>query len=201
MDEQQKYPAHNLKVAGSNPAPQPVCPRRFDRMAGIFFVQQRPHIQSATGQAPRGCRDARGHAQGYGRAAEAAVADRHRHRGGRHNLPLPGRSVARHFRRRLCRRPVSSPLPRPRGRLTGLRVRWVNPAQMGGLDWRAGAGLSEAPGRPQRRGGGELKARTLTNLYNARPQWLVDAPAALDAVIAAAYGWDAGAGWKRRYRR
>ena len=38
----------------------------------------------------------------------------------------------------------------------------------------------------------ELKARTLTNLYNTRPQWLADAQAALDAAVAAAYGWDAG---------
>ena len=34
-----------------------------------------------------------------------------------------------------------------------------------------------------------LKKRTLTNLYNARPQWLADAHAALDAAVAAAYGW------------
>jgi type II restriction/modification system DNA methylase subunit YeeA len=35
----------------------------------------------------------------------------------------------------------------------------------------------------------ELKKRTLTNLYNARPQWLVDAHRDLDAAVAAAYGW------------
>ena len=34
-----------------------------------------------------------------------------------------------------------------------------------------------------------LKKRTLTNLYNARPQWLVDAHSQLDATVAAAYGW------------
>ena len=34
-----------------------------------------------------------------------------------------------------------------------------------------------------------LKKRTLTNRYNARPQGLVDAHEALDAVVAAAYGW------------
>ena len=34
-----------------------------------------------------------------------------------------------------------------------------------------------------------LKKRALTNLYNARPQWLVDAHAALDAAVAVAYGW------------
>ena len=36
----------------------------------------------------------------------------------------------------------------------------------------------------------ELKKRTLTNLYNVRPQWLADAHAALDAVVAQAYGWN-----------
>jgi len=35
----------------------------------------------------------------------------------------------------------------------------------------------------------ELKKRTLTNLYNARPQWLANAHAALDAAVADAYGW------------
>ena len=35
-----------------------------------------------------------------------------------------------------------------------------------------------------------LKARTLTNLYNERPRWLADTHAALDAAVAAAYGWD-----------
>ena len=37
----------------------------------------------------------------------------------------------------------------------------------------------------------ELKKRTLTNLYNARPQWLTDAHRDLDAAVAAAYGWPA----------
>ena len=37
-----------------------------------------------------------------------------------------------------------------------------------------------------------LKKRTLTNLYNVRPQWLADAHDALDAAVAAAYGWSAG---------
>jgi type II restriction/modification system DNA methylase subunit YeeA len=37
----------------------------------------------------------------------------------------------------------------------------------------------------------ELKKRTLTNLYNQRPQWLADAHRDLDAAVAAAYGWPA----------
>jgi hypothetical protein len=36
-----------------------------------------------------------------------------------------------------------------------------------------------------------LKTRTLTNLYNLRPQWLADAHRDLDAAVAAAYGWPA----------
>ena len=36
-----------------------------------------------------------------------------------------------------------------------------------------------------------LKKRTLTSLYNDRPRWLADAHAALDAAVAAAYGWPA----------
>ena len=36
---------------------------------------------------------------------------------------------------------------------------------------------------------GELKKRTLTNLYNERPQWLEDAHRALDKAVQAAYGW------------
>ena len=36
-----------------------------------------------------------------------------------------------------------------------------------------------------------LRKRTLTNLYNDRPQWLADAHAVLNAAVAAAYGWPA----------
>ncbi len=36
----------------------------------------------------------------------------------------------------------------------------------------------------------ELKKRTLTDLYNARPGWLAHAHAALDRAVWAAYGWD-----------
>ena len=36
----------------------------------------------------------------------------------------------------------------------------------------------------------ELKERTLTNLYNARPAWLATRHAALDRAVWAAYGWE-----------
>ena len=38
----------------------------------------------------------------------------------------------------------------------------------------------------------ELKKRTLINLYNQRPTWLANDHAALDAAVAAAYGWSDG---------
>ncbi len=69
-----------------------------------------------------------------------------------------------------------------------MRERWLNP-----LEW-----VDEPdPGYPKRSiprdedAAKALKKRTLTNLYNARPQWLVDAHQALDAAVAAAYGWSA----------
>ena len=37
----------------------------------------------------------------------------------------------------------------------------------------------------------DLKKRTLTNLYNARPAWLADAHRKLDEAVFAAYGWSA----------
>ena len=37
----------------------------------------------------------------------------------------------------------------------------------------------------------ELKTRTLTALYNARPTWLDNLHATLDQAVAAAYGWPA----------
>ena len=47
---------------------------------------------------------------------------------------------------------------------------------------RLGAPASRRPGGP--------KARIPPALYNARPKWLTDAHATLDAAIAAAYGWE-----------
>ena len=74
-------------------------------------------------------------------------------------------------------------------RLVELRDRWLNPPEW--VEW-----VDEpVPGFPQRAvprseaAEKELKKRTLTNLYNARPQWIDDAHVALDAAVAAAYGW------------
>ena len=77
-------------------------------------------------------------------------------------------------------------------RLVELRDRWLNPPEW--VEW-VNEPVPGYPKRPVARNDAaakELKARTLTNLYNARPRWLADAHAALDAAVAAAYGWDAG---------
>ena len=76
-------------------------------------------------------------------------------------------------------------------RLVELRDRWLNPPEW--VEW-VDEPVSGYPKRPVPRDDAaakELKKRTLTNLYNARPQWLADAHAALDATVAASYGWDA----------
>ena len=76
-------------------------------------------------------------------------------------------------------------------RLVSLRDRWLNPPEW--VEWVE----EPVPGYPKRPVARDeavekaLKKRTLTNLYNARPQWLADAHAVLDAAVAAAYGWPA----------
>jgi len=73
-------------------------------------------------------------------------------------------------------------------RLNELRENWLNPPE-----WVERV-PEVVPGYPDRilpKPGHEkdLKARTLTNLYNQRPAWLVNAHRALDEAVAAAYGW------------
>ena len=75
-------------------------------------------------------------------------------------------------------------------RLVELRDRWLNPPEW--IEW-VDEPVPGYPKRPVARDGAaasEIKARTLTNLYNVRPQWLADAHAALDTAVATAYGWD-----------
>ncbi len=74
-------------------------------------------------------------------------------------------------------------------RLVELRDRWLHPPEW--AEWVE----EPVPGYPRRpvprdeAAAKQLKQRTLTHLYNTRPQWLADAHARLDAAVAAAYGW------------
>jgi type II restriction/modification system DNA methylase subunit YeeA len=73
-------------------------------------------------------------------------------------------------------------------RLNELRENWLNPPE-----WteRIPEVLPGYPDRIVAKPGheAELKKRTLTNLYNARPAWLANAHQALDKAVATAYGW------------
>jgi hypothetical protein len=79
-------------------------------------------------------------------------------------------------------------------RLVGLRDAWLNPPE-----WTErvpdvvplGMDHSPYPDRIVAKPGfaQELAKRTLTNLYSQRPAWLAQAHEALDATVAAAYGW------------
>ncbi len=76
-------------------------------------------------------------------------------------------------------------------KLNELRENWLNPPEW--VDWVRTPEEEQAgfPLRPVAKPGHEadLKKRTLTNLYNARPSWLDHAHRELDAAVAAAYGW------------
>jgi len=73
--------------------------------------------------------------------------------------------------------------------LDELRESWLNPPEL--VNW-----IPEVvPGYPDRllpknvSAEKELKKRTLTNLYNTNPAWLLHAHRELDEAVAAAYGW------------
>jgi type II restriction/modification system DNA methylase subunit YeeA len=73
-------------------------------------------------------------------------------------------------------------------RLNELRENWLNPPE-----WieRVPEVIPGYPDRITPKPGHEadLKKRTLTNLYNQRPQWLDNAHKTLDKAVAEAYGW------------
>ena len=77
-------------------------------------------------------------------------------------------------------------------RLIELRDRWLNAPEWVAWVDEPVAGYPKRPVPHDEATAKELKKRTLTNLYNTRPQWLADAHAGLDAAVAAAYGWPAG---------
>ena len=74
-------------------------------------------------------------------------------------------------------------------RLNELRENWLNPAD---LVQRVPEVVEGYPDRilpKDDAAAKELKKRTLTNLYNARPAWLDHAHRTLDEAVANAYGW------------
>jgi len=76
-------------------------------------------------------------------------------------------------------------------RLDDLRNNWLNPPDLIDIVPEVVRGYPDRILPKDVVAAAELKKRTLTNLYNARPQWLADAHRDLDAAVAAAYGWPA----------
>ena len=94
------------------------------------------------------------------------------------DLPAPATRAARTLR----------PSPRRRGGWSRCGP-LAEPARVGGVGGEPAPGYPKRPAPRDEAAAKALKTRTLTNLYNARPQWLADAHAALDAAVAEAYGW------------
>lgn len=76
-------------------------------------------------------------------------------------------------------------------RLDELRNAWLNPTDVVRIEPEVVAGYPDRFVPKDATAAAMLRDRTLTNLYNQRPQWLIDAHRDLDAVVAAAYGWPA----------
>lgn len=74
-------------------------------------------------------------------------------------------------------------------RLDDVRSTWLNPPELVTKEPEVVPGYPERTLPKDARAAAALRARTLTNLYNQRPQWLVDAQRDLDDAVAAAYGW------------
>jgi type II restriction/modification system DNA methylase subunit YeeA len=73
--------------------------------------------------------------------------------------------------------------------LNQLRENWLNPPEWIERQPEIVAGYPERIiAKPAF--AAQLKQRTLTNLYNKRPAWLVNAHVKLDQAVAAAYGWE-----------
>jgi type II restriction/modification system DNA methylase subunit YeeA len=76
-------------------------------------------------------------------------------------------------------------------RLDELRNAWLNPPDLIDIVPEVVAGYPDRILPKTEAAAVELKKRTLTNLYNARPQWLAAVHRDLDVAVAAAYGWPA----------
>jgi len=78
--------------------------------------------------------------------------------------------------------------------LNELRENWLNPADLVVREPEVVSGYPDRILPKDDAAAKELKKRTLTNLYNVRPQWLANAHSALDEAVAEAYGW--GNDWR-----
>jgi hypothetical protein len=117
----------------------------------------------------------------------SSAANFHALTGGRPNIPAANYAEA----------PRAQRIAAAAKTLDVLRRAWLNPPDLVDIvpEITPTAAPGEAPRRypdrivPKTEAALKLKERTLTNLYNQRPRWLIDAQEALDRAVAAAYGW------------
>jgi len=76
-------------------------------------------------------------------------------------------------------------------RLDELRNVWLNPPDLVKIEPEVVPNYPDRIVPKDAQAAVTLKTRTLTNLYNQRPQWLADVHRDLDIAVAAAYGWPA----------
>jgi type II restriction/modification system DNA methylase subunit YeeA len=75
--------------------------------------------------------------------------------------------------------------------LDEVRNAWLNPPDFVQIEPEIVSGYPDRVIPRDDAAAAVLRERTLTNLYNQRPQWLLDAHRVLDATVADAYGWPA----------
>ena len=107
------------------------------------------------------------------------------------SAPLPPTTSQQSPEQATATRTTATAIAQAAHHLNQQRENWLNPPSW--VDWVQTPEEEQAgyPKRPIAKPGfeAELKNRTLTHLYNARPTWLTLAHQALDKAVATAYGW------------
>ena len=85
--------------------------------------------------------------------------------------------------------PRAQAISKAAARLNELRENWLNPPDLVVREPEVVHGYPDRILPKDDAAAQELKKRTLTNLYNARPTWLDHAHRSLDEAVADAYGW------------
>jgi hypothetical protein len=131
-----------------------------------------------------------GHPRQHATDAAASLCRRRSRRPPLH-VSVPRRVNPTHFSIRVCERCARVKIADAAKRINDLPDAWLNPRDL------VKRVPEVVPGFPDRilpvddKAAAVLNKRTLTNLYNERPAWLVNAHRDLDNAVAAAYGWPA----------
>jgi hypothetical protein len=87
--------------------------------------------------------------------------------------------------------PVAPAIEAAAAHLNAVRTAWLYPSDLVNSVPEIHASFPARLVARNPEAGRTLARRTLTALYNERPEWLIEAHSALDTAVAAAYGWPA----------